>query len=98
VNADRDLAQNSLAFEGGQPPSGSEGFDSGGDGGFRVFTASLVDMSDEGAVIRRANVDDITLFRLFPVQKKTVGCNWNRRHLGHALPLSNCSRDSRPMI
>jgi hypothetical protein len=92
VNADRDLAQNSLAFEGGQAPGGSESLHGGGDRGFRVFAASLVDVREEGAVVRRANVDDVTLFQPFPVQKKTVGCNWNRRHLGHALPLSSCSR------
>src|ERR1022692_3538119 len=91
VNADRDLAQNSLAFEGGQSPGGSESLHGGGDRGFRVFAASLVDVREEGAVVRRANVDDVTLFQPFPVQKKTVGCNWNRRHLGHALPLSNYS-------
>ena len=88
MNADRDLAQNSLTFEGGQPPRGSKSLDGGGDGGFRMFTASLVDMRDEGAVVRRAHVDNVTLFQPLPIQKKAVGCNRSHRHLGHALPLS----------
>src|SRR5208282_3904545 len=94
VNADRDLAQHSLALEGGQPPGGPESLDGSGDGGFRVFAASLVDVRDEGAVVGRAHVDDVTLFQPLPVQEKTVGRNRSHRHLGHAFS----SKGSRPMI
>src|ERR1700674_3661580 len=88
VNAGRNLAQNSLAFEGGQSPRGSEGLDGGGNGGVCVFAASLIHVRDERAVVRRANIDDVPLFQPPPVQEETMGCNWNHRHLGHALPLS----------
>ena len=88
VNANRNLAQNSLAFEGRQSASSSKSLDRGGNRGFRMFAASLVNMRDEGAVVRRAHIDNVTLFQPLPVQKKTVGRNWSHRHLGHALPLS----------
>src|SRR4029077_2089002 len=88
VNAGRNLAQNSLPFEGGQSPGGAERLDGGGNGRVRVFAASLVHVRDEGAVIRRANIDDVSLLQPLPVQEETVGCNWNHRHLGHASPLS----------
>jgi hypothetical protein len=48
-----------------------------------------MNMRDEGAIVGRANVDDITLFQPLPVQEKTVGCNRSHRHLGHDLPLSS---------
>ena len=89
ANAGSNPVQNPLPFEGGQPPSSSEGLDGGGNSGFRVFAASLVDMRDKRAVVRRTHVDDIALFQPLPVQKETVGCNRSHRHLGHALPLSS---------
>jgi len=72
VNAGRDLAQNSLAFEGRQSPGGSEGLDCGGNGGFGVLAASLVNMREECAVVGRANVNDLTLLQPLPIQEKTV--------------------------
>src|SRR6202140_4812673 len=53
-----------------------------------AMAASLVHVRDEGAVVRRAHIDDVPLFQPLPVQEETMGCNWNHRHLGHALPLS----------
>jgi hypothetical protein len=88
VNANRNLAENPLALEGGQSASGSKGLDSGGNRGFRVFAASLVNVRDEGAIVRRSDVDYVTLFQPLPIEKETMGCNWSHRHIDHALPLS----------
>ena len=84
ANAGRNLAQNPLTFEGGQSPCGSERLDRGGYGSVRVFAASLVDVGDQRAVVRRVYVDDVTLFQPLPVQKKSVGCNRSYRHFSHA--------------
>ena len=88
ANPDSDLAQHSLALEGGQPAGGPKSLDGGGDGGFRVFAAPLADMRDQGAVVRRAHLDNVTLLQPLPIQKQAVGRNRSQRHLGHASPLS----------
>jgi len=85
VNTNRNLAQNSLPFECRQPARGSERFDGGGDGGFGMLAASLVDVRDERSIIRRPHIDDVTLFQPLPIQKKSVGCHRSHRYLCHSL-------------
>src|SRR5580698_4415850 len=98
VNAGRNLAQNSLTLKGGQAAGSPKSLDGSGNGGFRMFTAPLMDVRYEGAIVRRAHVDDVALFQPLPVQKKTVGCNRSHRHFSHCLPLSSARDDLRPAI
>ena len=89
VNAGRNLAQNSLPLEGGQAPGGSEGFDSGGNGGFGVFAASLRHSANYAAVVRRADFDNVAVFHPTAVDEETVGCDGSERQFRHwAGPLS----------
>jgi hypothetical protein len=46
-------------------------------------------MRDQGAVVGRAHLDNLTLLQPLPIQKQAVGRNRSQRHLGHSLPLSS---------
>jgi hypothetical protein len=65
----RDLAQNSLALEGGQAARRAESFDGGGNGGFGVRFTALNDAGYEAAVVGGADLDEVAIL-LPPSTKK----------------------------
>ena len=79
VDPHRNLAQNALALEGRQAACGPKGLHRGGNGRFGVFAASLINVGNQGAVVRSPPL---------PIDKKTMGCNRSHRHLGHRSPPS----------
>ena len=79
----RNLAQDALAFEGGQAARGAEGFDGGGDGGFGVLAAALHDAGDQAAVIGGVDLDEVAVFPPAAIHKETVRRNGRDRHLCH---------------
>jgi hypothetical protein len=88
VDPHRNLAQNALALEGRQAACGPKGLHRGGNGRFGVFAASLINVGNQGAVVRSPHLDQITFFQPLPIDKKTMGCNRSHRHLGHRSPPS----------
>jgi hypothetical protein len=79
----RHAPQHPLTLERGKPAGGSECFDRGFNGCISVFAASLKNVGDHIAVVRRFDFDYVAFFNPFSIEEKTLSADGSHCHLGH---------------
>ncbi len=82
-NVFRHSPQYALAFKSRQPPGRPESFNRRRNRSLGVFPPALEDRSDYAAVIGGPNLDWVTFFDPFAIDKKALRAGWSRSHLCH---------------